>query len=76
MRAFVTLEIGAKNRVLDSVYPLLSLPSRSKSSTYSYRKLHIFTYSTFMLSSKCSPALYLSSVPSTEAFGTTWHPLS
>ena len=37
MRAFVTIEIGAKNEVLDPVYPLPSLPSWSK--PLSYRKL-------------------------------------
>ena len=39
VRAFVTIEIGAKNEVLDPVYPLPSLPSRSK--TLFYRKLPI-----------------------------------
>ena len=37
VRAFVTIEIGAKNEVLDPVYPLPCLPSWSK--PLSYRKL-------------------------------------
>ena len=39
MRAFVTIEIGAKNEVLDPVYQLSCLPSWSK--PLSYRKFPI-----------------------------------
>ena len=41
MRALVTIEIGAKNEVLDPVYPLPCLPSWSK--PLSYRKLPILS---------------------------------
>ena len=44
VRAFVTIEVGAKNEVLDPVYPLPCLPSWSK--PLSYRKLPIICYST------------------------------
>ena len=39
VRVFVKIEIGAKNQLLDPVYPLPSRPLRSK--TLSYRKLPI-----------------------------------
>ena len=41
--SFVTIEIGAKSKLLDPVYSLPSLPSRSK--TLSYRKLPKLSWS-------------------------------